>query len=328
VIAIEHSPPRISQVALCTPDLPSALRHFHEVLRFADAGGDVLWGEWLAQMQEIDGPVACTVWWLCSRQDLFQVELFQHTVPTPATAAADWRPSDLGWTQLGIAVPDWDGCLERVRAEGIQPLEVAPGPEGARTFSYRPPGLALMIEVFEDGPAVAGGVRPRQFDVGPAVIYVGLSVADADRAEDFFADVIGLDRLPPDAIQRDDRAGAAWAPDGVDRDLRVLDAGGIFLQISQYSKPAPRPKPENYKVYDHGFSHVAFGYRDRSDLDRLVQRLENAGCALNNPLGPPPAAAYLHAPDGTALEVLSIPQERDPEFGFAPREVNLRPASW
>jgi hypothetical protein len=86
--------PQLSQVAICTADVPATLRFYCESFGFVSAGGRVIWGERLSGIQGIDGDAQCLVWWLLGRQDLVQIEVFQHSIPVQKPLPADWRPSD------------------------------------------------------------------------------------------------------------------------------------------------------------------------------------------------------------------------------------------
>jgi catechol 2,3-dioxygenase-like lactoylglutathione lyase family enzyme len=316
--------PQIVQLAMCTDNMPATIRRYTEVFRFADSGGELLWGDWLAEMQEVDGDLACTIWWLVGSRPFLQLEFFQHTTPAPAPLPADWRPTNLGWVRWGFAVPDFDRCVERARAAGLEsytePLESA----GTRRICFRDPDIGAVIEVIEDGPAVPGGERPPVFEVGPTIVYAAISVADLTTARQFFVDSLGLVEEPSDTLHQSD-AGMLWGEEGLTPETMVVRGGDVLLEVVAYPENKGRSQPTRQLV-DQGMMNVAFGYRDRADLDELVKSLTSHGHALTNQLGPAPAGAYARSQDGTSIEVLSITADRDGDFGFAPRELKLRPA--
>lgn len=317
--------PNVAQLAFCTPDLPATVRRFIEVFRFADAGGDVLWGDWLARMQDVGEDVLCSIWWLCSRQPFFQLEFFQHSVPVASPEAALRRPCDIGWVRVGVAVPDFDATLERLAGVGIETLTEPREFEGGRRVAYRDPDVGVIIEILEEG--AVGPPQERVFNVDPTVVYAALSVSDLGEATRFLAEVVGFAELDPDALHRDEME-ALWGLENARRERAAFaGGGGIAVEVVQYEDPTPAPRPAGSLIVDHGFSHAAFGFRDRSDLDAMAMRLEADGRRFTVPLGDPPAAAtYLYGPDRIPLEILAMPRERDGVFGFAPREVKIRAA--
>ena len=113
--------PQIAQIALCTTDMPRSVQLYTEAFGFSEAGGKVLWGQRVAQIQGLGDDAAFTLWWLVGRQDLVQLEFFHHTTP-PQRAVADRAPNDLGWSRFGITVPDFEPALERLAGLGITPL--------------------------------------------------------------------------------------------------------------------------------------------------------------------------------------------------------------
>src|SRR5438067_11363885 len=190
--------PQLCQIAMCTADMPRSVRVYSEGLGFAESGGRLLWGERVARIQALPtgDETAFTLWWLVGRQDFVQLELFTHATPPVRPLPADWRPSDLGWARFGVTVPDFDAALERLRALGVEPLTDPVEHDGLRRVCFREPGAEVIVELLEDGAAVPGGIRPRHFDLVPAVVYAAVSVADLERARRFFLDTMGLVEEP------------------------------------------------------------------------------------------------------------------------------------
>ena len=151
---------------MCSADLPHTLRLYTEVFGFADAGGRAFWGPWLG-VQALGPDAAALVWWLVGRQDFVQLEVFHHTTPAQRPLPDDWRPSDHGWVRWGLAVPDFDAALERLRGMGIATLSEPAERDGLRRVGFRDPDVGVIVEVMEDGAALAGGIRPRHYDLVP-----------------------------------------------------------------------------------------------------------------------------------------------------------------
>ena len=55
-------------------------------------------------------------------QGFFQLELFQFYRPEVRPLPADWRPSDIGYSAIGLWVSNLDATLVRLQALGTAPL--------------------------------------------------------------------------------------------------------------------------------------------------------------------------------------------------------------
>src|SRR5436190_19234533 len=168
---------QLCQIALCSTDLPRSVQLYSEGLGFAEAGGKSLWGPRVAQIQGLGDDAAFTLWWLVGRQDLVQLEFFHHTTP-PQRAVADRAANDLGWSRFGITLPDFDAALERLARLGVTPLSEPLVHDGLRRAAFRDPYTGAIVELLEEGAATPGGIRPRFYDLVPAVVYATLVVND------------------------------------------------------------------------------------------------------------------------------------------------------
>jgi catechol 2,3-dioxygenase-like lactoylglutathione lyase family enzyme len=325
VSRLSRDRPSVTQVALCTTDLPSTIKRLVEIFHFADAGGDVLWGHWLGQLQDAGDEAICSIWWLCSRQSFFQVELFEHKVPKAKPLAARRRACDVGWTRLGISVPDFDATLERLGRFGIPTITEPVSFGGSRRVCFRDPDVGAIVEIIEEGGA--GAPQMREFDVAPIVSYAALSLTDMALGRRFFGDVLGMPEVDP-ALLHTAEMEALWGLEGASREIAVFDGGGVAIELCAYSDPTPQALPDDAQIVDLGLSHVGFGLRDRADFGAMVERLEAAGSTFTTTLGDGPTSTYLYGPERTPVEIMSFPQNLDPDYGFAPREVKLRPPSW
>jgi catechol 2,3-dioxygenase-like lactoylglutathione lyase family enzyme len=312
--------PRVVQVAMCSADLPHTLRLYTEVFGFADAGGRAFWGPWLG-VQALGPDAAALVWWLVGRQDFVQLEVFHHTSPAQRPLPEDWRPSDHGWVRWGLAVPDFDAALERLRAMGIEPLGEPAERDGLQRVCFRDPDVGVIVEMMEDGEALPGGIRPRHYDLVPAIVYAAISVADLGRARAFFVDTLGLAEEYPDLLH-DDELQSLWGLGGASCERFVVRGGDIYIEVVRYDDPAGRPRPAGSRLSDQGLMNVAAGSRDRADLERLYERIVAGGYRPNAELMPGSAGGtYLEDADGNSFEVLAVPREFDPLFGFTPGAI-------
>lgn len=319
--------PPICQVALCTDDPARSVRVLSVGLGFADAGARFHWGPEFAEVQAIGADATSTIGWLVGRQDFFQFELFHHTQPSQKPIRLDARPSDLGWSRVGVTVPDFDAALERLAGLGVEPLTPPIAHEGLRRFCFREPGSRVVIEVMEDGEALPGGIRPRFYDLAPALIYVAISVDDLTAARRFFADAIGLSEAPATLLHLPEHE-SLWLLDGAHVERAVLGAADAYLELDHYQEPLGRPKPDDYLPSDQGFMNAAFGFRDQAPLDAVFARITDAGYVANRACPRTLGSTYVNDGQGNTTELLICPRELDDSFGFEPRPPIFRPMSW
>ena len=324
---MEPRGPQLAQIALCTSDIPRSVQLYSEVFGFAEAGGRSLWGPRVAKIQDLGDDGAFVLWWLVGRQDFVQIELFHHTTPPQRPQAADWRPCDLGWVRWGLAVPDFDGVLERLAEEGLATITEPHVVDGLRRACFRDPYAGCIVEVMEEGASTPGGVRPRFYDLVPAVVYLTLSVPDLAPARAFFCDALGLVEEPGTVLHAPEHE-ALWGLPGAARETFVARGGDVFLEVVRYDDPVGAPKPDGYLLSDQGFMNGAIGFRSKAAYDETYARFAAGGYHDNNE--PPPVAGGTYVVDaqGTSLEILLGPRELDHAFGFQPHPQFRRPPSW
>ena len=315
--------PRFAQIALCTTDVPRSVQLYTEVFGFADAGGRALWGERIARMQALGDDTAFVFWWLVGRQDLMQLELFHHTTP-PQRAVADRAPNDHGWSRFGIAVPDFDPALERLAGLGIELLSEPLTHDGLRRACFRDPYTGVLVEMLEEGAAIPGGIRPRFYDLVPAVVYAAISVPDLGVARRFFVDTIGLAE-EPQTVLHPPELEALWGLKGATRESFVARGGDVYLEVVAYGEPAGRPLPDDHLLSDRGFMNVALGYREPEAVAATHENVIANGYRDNFQVPRATGGTYLNDDQGNTLELLLVARELDAALGFAP-QPRFRPA--
>lgn len=320
-------PPRITQLAFCTADLPNTVRRYTEIFGYRDAGGDILWGEWLARNQGVGDEVAFLTWWLVGRQSFCQLEFFQHTVPPQKPLPAEWSPSDIGWVRWGFAVEDFEGCVARLHADNIPTYTAPEEHRGIRRVCFRDPSIGAVVEVLEASERLPGGIREPEFISAATTIYAAVSVRSLAVARSFLIDGLGMIEEPA-TLLHDESMEHLWGLGGAERSAFVVRGGDLYLEVVEYQTPTPREPDADRFVTDQGMSHIAIGYRERAGFDQLVERAVQAGATLHAPLGPPPepAGTYMTSPDGIALEIVTMPQEFDVKYGLVPWSSNVRSA--
>jgi catechol 2,3-dioxygenase-like lactoylglutathione lyase family enzyme len=323
------SEPALAQLGLCSDDIASTVRLYSEAYGFADAGSHVFWGRYLGEIQRLGDDATCLLWWMVGRQARVQLELFNHVKPPQRPLPADWRPSDLGWVRWGIALPDLDDALARLARLGIETFTPEPiEHEGLRRICVRDPGTGVFTELMEEGPAIPGGIRRRQNTLMPAVVYAAVSVADLDRARDFYVGVLGLVE-EPDSRLHGPELEALWGLDGAKREVAVLRAGDAYVELVHYENPVGRAPDPDRRLSDQGFMNAGFLAGDRAQFDAVLERAAERGIEPNLP--PPDRVnteAYLVDGEGILTELMLVPREHEAEYGFVARTRFPPPQPW
>ncbi|KXF56471.1 hypothetical protein AXA44_34590 [Rhodococcus sp. SC4] len=313
------------QIAMCTNAIGRSVRLYTEVFGFAEASGEVLYGEGLARMQAVGNTTTCLGWWLLARQPFIQLELFQHEVPRQRPLPIDWRPNDHGWVRWGFAVPDFDDCLQRLRNFGIDTItDPMCFSDGVRRVAFRDPHVGTVVEILEDGPDLPGGSPPHYFNNKPAILYSAVVVPNIGSARDFWIGTLGLEEVSSDVLHTAEME-ILWGLPGAERTSFVVDADGTFVEVIAYQSPIGKAKSPDYRLSDQGLQNIALGYRDRRHLDELVSRLDSEGHTLNSPLGPDngaPTGTYTAGHDGTSVEILTILSDFDEFAGYRPKPAS------
>lgn len=115
--------------------------------------------------------------------------------------------------------------------------------------------------------------------------HVGLSVASIDRSLSIYRDILGMEvaldmELPPEHLK-------AHFQDTFDlkhKKLRVAvvkSATGVWLELFQFSDPAPKPAPASAKFSNIGICQIALEVRD---IAGVIKKLEAKGVKFVHPL--------------------------------------------
>ena len=143
------------------------------------------------------------------------------------------------------------------------------------------------------------------------VHHVAISTPDLDRLAAFYTDVVGFEPVME----------ASWSDRPlVDRMIGLrgsaarqvmLRAGNAYLELFEYSSPAPRPADPARPPSDHGITHLCL---DVVDIDAEYERLSANGMSFHSPpptpeeMGGSPRlrAIYARDPDGNIVELQEI----------------------
>jgi catechol 2,3-dioxygenase-like lactoylglutathione lyase family enzyme len=145
-----------------------------------------------------------------------------------------------------------------------------------------------------------------------AIDHVGLTVADLDRAVDFWCGRLGL-RLLGRVTETGPDIAALLGEDAVELEIADLDAGdGRIVERIRYIRPAGRPA--RARSGDPGSCHIALRV---DDLDAAVERIQGSQArqisrhpvVLHDPGGAwdGVACCYIADPDGNIVELVQRP---------------------
>lgn len=163
-----------------------------------------------------------------------------------------------------------------------------------------------------------------------AVVTVGMTVSDLDRAIDFYTDVLSFR-----VTDRREVLGDAWerlqGVFGLRLRMARLVLGDETIELTEYMTPRGRPIPVDSRSNDKWFQHIAIVVRD---MDSAYARLrahdvEHASTAPQrlpdwNPNAGGIEAFYFKDPDGHVLEIISFPPGKgDPRWQEARGELFL-----
>src|SRR5262245_13650041 len=154
-----------------------------------------------------------------------------------------------------------------------------------------------------------------------AVDAIGMTVADTDRALDFYTRILGFTPVEDAEVTSESYERLRGVFPLRMRVVR-LQLGGEFLELTEYLAPRGRPAPVDARSNDHWFQHVAIVVRD---MDRAYQWLHDqhvthvSAAPQRLPDWNPQAggirAFYFRDPDGHPLELIWFPPGKgDPRW--------------
>jgi catechol 2,3-dioxygenase-like lactoylglutathione lyase family enzyme len=253
--------------------------------------------------------------------DWMQFEMMEFQKPRMRPVPADWRPSDIGYSTIGLTVDDFDATLRRIRRTSGRLLSAPAGRAGDRRVCLRDPD-GVLLEIRErdvSPPPSAPPVRPGQ----PAVRFVTLSVPDVDEARRFWREGIGLDEV--EAFLHTPEDEALWGLRGAARKTAVMAAGAAFIELVEYVSPSGRGRPAGYLLSDQGILNVALGTDDETVFSETYDRALRAGYRANSEPWSESGATvvYLSDHDGVSVELLYVSHQAMERMGFVPDPAAL-----
>jgi catechol 2,3-dioxygenase-like lactoylglutathione lyase family enzyme/uncharacterized protein YndB with AHSA1/START domain len=304
---------QICQVAFSALNAPALREWYANVFGLVKSGKMLFFPPSTSRVQGIPGAwEKCS--WLVDQQDYFQLEFFQFWAPKTRLKTLDWRPCDIGYNMVGIAVNDFDQVVRNVCAfSRIAKPQVA-GTAGERRVCVTDPE-GNWVEIYEQDPLslVAGTsaniVRP---EVPAVVRTMRASVPSLEDARETFADAMGL-VVVEDFQLHTAKDEKRWGLPRAKAKSLVLRGTNFLLELVEYSSPVAKPWPAAYSLADQGIMNIALGYGDSDDYDRSFAQATREGMRPNGKVL-----------DAGIFQVMYV----NDKHGFSVEMLNARRALW
>ncbi len=305
----------VCQIALSTTDLMRALHWYQRTFDWSVSRAKVEHeGETWARVPGLP-EAKFSVAWMVEQRPFFELEVFEFERPRMRLQRLDALPSDIGYSRLGLQVPNWDALLERLACTGGSFLSAPLGTRGERRVCMRDPE-GVLLELIE---APTGAERPHAHATLATVRSITLSVGNLDKAARFWSDALGLpeERGPRLHEQEHERL---WGLPGAQCSSLVFNAGsGFLVELVQYTQPAGRNRPAGYLLSDQGILNVALGTTDRAQFEAVFTRAEGAGyrpCSKPWTLANVATVVYLQDGQGFTVELMCVEPHALGRMGF------------
>lgn len=296
----------ISQIAIVVEDSDASVRFYEQFLRIPRVGGTIFKGKAAERVQALPDPYFVANWHMDDRE-FFQLELFQYDRPRSKPFARDRKPWDIGYSRVALEVNDPVALHSRCAGASMAGLTPIRDMSGKPYFAlFDPSGVLLEV-----GPAA----RPVPSHIGARFAGVAMTVPDLQVALASFHAAAGCTMLESKALDK----GALWDEPPARKRTVLLDGGTAWLEISEYSNPAPKPWPDGYRICDYGIMNVAFGFRQAAAIRAAWQRMIDGGFKPHGQLvssAGQVVVGYMDDPQGFNVELLMVRPWLDGVMGF------------
>ncbi|MDB2223791.1 VOC family protein [Halorubrum ezzemoulense] len=135
----------------------------------------------------------------------------------------------------------------------------------------------------------------------PTAHHVGITVANLDRAVDFYAETFGLDLVAEFAVGGDAFAEAVAVEDA-SAEFAHLDAGGSIVELVEY-EPVGEESPDPPELNRPGATHLGLSVDDvEAFYDGLADDVETLSPPRPTESGT--TVLFVRDPEGNLIEVL------------------------
>ena len=136
--------------------------------------------------------------------------------------------------------------------------------------------------------------------------HVAFSSPDLDRLERFYVSLFRFERVFDFVWEKGSEAiDRILGLEGSAGRAVMLRTGNSFIEIFEFSSPAPKRRDGDRPVHDHGLTHICIAVDDAA---AECARLEKLGLRLHCPaveMGPF-TGTYGRDPDGNVIEILAV----------------------
>ena len=138
--------------------------------------------------------------------------------------------------------------------------------------------------------------------------HVAIGVPDFQKGLEFYRDVLGFEVMSQGQISGNEPANRTIGLDDIHAKVAMLKAPNAFIELWQYSNPAP--EDHRQRPSDYGYPHFALQV---TDIQQEYDRMRAAGMEF---VGEPvdfgtASAIYGNDPFGNVIEIYEI---RDPSI--------------
>jgi catechol 2,3-dioxygenase-like lactoylglutathione lyase family enzyme len=305
----------LCQVALSGTDLPRTLHWYQRTSDWAVSRTKVEHeGQTWARVPGLPEAKFSVAWMVEPRRPFFEFEMFEFERPRMRLQRADTVPSDIGYSRLGLEVPNWDALMERIACTGGTFLSPPLGRRGERRVCMRDPE-GILLELVEVAPP---SDRSAAHAALAATRNITLSVPNLDKAARFWIDALGLAEERGVRLHEPEHE-RLWGLEGAQRSSVVLNAGDCLVELVQYTKPAGRNRPAGHLLSDQGILNIALGTTERSRFDAVFARVESLGYRPCSPPWTLPEVAtvvYVQDGQGFTIELMCVEPHALERMGF------------
>jgi catechol 2,3-dioxygenase-like lactoylglutathione lyase family enzyme len=139
--------------------------------------------------------------------------------------------------------------------------------------------------------------------------HAAISTPDLERLATFYRDLFGLEEVMRFGWEQgDDLCDEVVGLKSSAATFVFLRSGNAHLELFEYAHPTPKPRAADWRVCDHGYTHICF---EVADIHAEFERLTRAGMRFQNKapidVNGVVHVAYGYDPDGNIVELIQFP---------------------
>lgn len=141
-----------------------------------------------------------------------------------------------------------------------------------------------------------------------SIHHTGISVSNMENSLRFYRDLIGM-KVERDVIVSGKEIGEVNNLGEAQVRIVILEFSGGQIELLEFLSPRGKPLAPEIRLCDHAITHIAF---EVDDINELYNQWVAKGISFNSPPramrgGKGNTCAFLHDPDGIAVEILQRP---------------------